>query len=86
MDNALIQVKGSKHAVLFPPTDALNLYLNGDKSEVLDIENPDFDRFPRFRNVSWHECCLLPGDVLHIPGKYPLSKYIGDLDTSGSLD
>ncbi|CAL1263935.1 unnamed protein product [Larinioides sclopetarius] len=67
MDNALIQVKGSKHAVLFPPTDALNLYLNGDKSEVLNIENPDFDRFPRFKNVSWHECCLLPGDVLYIP-------------------
>ncbi|XP_055944055.1 tRNA wybutosine-synthesizing protein 5-like [Argiope bruennichi] len=67
MDNALIQVKGSKQAVLFPPTDALNLYLNGDKSEVVDIENPDFDRFPKFKNVSWHECCLLPGDVLYIP-------------------
>ncbi|GFT03780.1 tRNA wybutosine-synthesizing protein 5 [Nephila pilipes] len=67
MDNALIQVKGRKHAVLFPPTDALNLYLNGDKSEVLDIENPDFNKFPNFKNVTWYECCLLPGDILYIP-------------------
>ncbi|GFY78948.1 tRNA wybutosine-synthesizing protein 5 [Trichonephila inaurata madagascariensis] len=67
MDNALIQVKGRKKAVLFPPTDALNLYLNGDKSEVLDIENPDFNKFPNFKNVTWYECCLLPGDILYIP-------------------
>lgn len=29
MDNALVQVTGRKQAVLFPPSDALNLYLNG---------------------------------------------------------
>ncbi|XP_015905589.1 tRNA wybutosine-synthesizing protein 5 [Parasteatoda tepidariorum] len=67
MDNALIQVKGEKKAVLFPPTDALNLYLNGDKSEVMDIENPDFNKFPKFENVTRHECCLCPGDILYIP-------------------
>ncbi|GIY03878.1 hypothetical protein CDAR_366961, partial [Caerostris darwini] len=58
-DNALIQVKGEKQAVLFPPTDALNLYLNGDKSEVIDIENPDLEKFPKFKNVTRHECHLL---------------------------
>ncbi|GIY25279.1 tRNA wybutosine-synthesizing protein 5 [Caerostris extrusa] len=67
MDNALIQVKGEKQAVLFPPTDALNLYLNGDKSEVIDIENPDLEKFPKFKNVTRHECHLLSGDVLYIP-------------------
>ncbi|XP_054707243.1 tRNA wybutosine-synthesizing protein 5-like, partial [Uloborus diversus] len=67
MDNALIQVKGRKKAVLFPPTDALNLYLNGDKSEVLDIDHPDLKKFPKFSNATRYESCLLPGDVLFIP-------------------
>lgn len=67
MDNVLIQVNGRKRAVLFPPTDALNLYLNGDKSEILDIDNINFNRYPNFKKVTWYECCLLPGDVLYIP-------------------
>ncbi|KFM79069.1 tRNA wybutosine-synthesizing protein 5, partial [Stegodyphus mimosarum] len=67
MDNALIQVKGRKHAVLFPPTDVLSLYLKGDKSEVLNIDNPDLNKFPKFQDAVRHECSLLPGDVLYIP-------------------
>lgn len=43
--------------------------LLGDKSEVLDIENPDYTRFPKFREVTRLEGQLLPGDVLYIPGK-----------------
>ena len=31
MDNMLIVVSGRKRVVLFPPSDALNLYLNGKK-------------------------------------------------------
>lgn len=34
MDNALIQVTGRKQAVLFSPSDALNLYLNGMEKYV----------------------------------------------------
>ncbi|EKX39134.1 hypothetical protein GUITHDRAFT_143741 [Guillardia theta CCMP2712] len=40
MDNALIQVTGRKRVVLFSPQDADNLYMVGDKSAVLDIDNP----------------------------------------------
>ncbi|XP_070545756.1 tRNA wybutosine-synthesizing protein 5-like [Ptychodera flava] len=67
MDNILIQVSGHKRAVLFSPRDATNLYLSGDKSEVLDIDNPDFKKYPKFANVTWYECVLKPGDVLFIP-------------------
>lgn len=67
MDNALVQITGQKEAVLFPPSDALNLYLNGDKSEVLDVENPDLEKYPKFLNATKHTCHLLPGDVLYIP-------------------
>ncbi|XP_023216673.1 tRNA wybutosine-synthesizing protein 5-like [Centruroides sculpturatus] len=67
MDNFLIQVTGHKRCVLFPPSDVLNLYLKGDKSEVLDIDNPDTKKYPNFKNVIWHECILQPGDILFIP-------------------
>ncbi|XP_033100128.1 tRNA wybutosine-synthesizing protein 5-like isoform X2 [Anneissia japonica] len=67
MDNILIQVNGRKRVVLFSPKDALNLYLVGDKSEVIDIDNPDYTKYPLFKNATWHECLLEPGDVLFIP-------------------
>ncbi|XP_071941241.1 tRNA wybutosine-synthesizing protein 5-like isoform X2 [Antedon mediterranea] len=67
MDNILIQVNGRKKVVLFSPKDALNLYLVGDKSEVIDIENADYSKYPLFKNVTWYECILEPGDVLFIP-------------------
>ena len=67
MDNILVHISGTKKVVLFPPSDALNLYLVGDKSEVMDIENPDFNRFPKFKDVNYYEYILEPGDILFIP-------------------
>lgn len=67
MDNMLIQVRGQKRAVLFPPKDVPRLYLNGDKSEVLDIDNPDLKRYPEFIKAERYECYLDPGDILFIP-------------------
>ncbi|XP_064646271.1 tRNA wybutosine-synthesizing protein 5-like [Lineus longissimus] len=67
MDNILIQVKGRKRAVLYAPSDALYMHLNGDKSEVLDIDNPDFTKYPDFLKARRYECYLEPGDVLFIP-------------------
>ena len=67
MDNLLIQVIGKKKVVLFPPSDAKFLYMNGDKSEVLDTETPDLDRFPLFTNATAYRGSLLPGDILFIP-------------------
>lgn len=36
---------------------------------MLDIENPDYTRFPKFKEVTRVEGQLLPGDVLYIPGE-----------------
>ena len=68
MDNMLIQVVGVKKVVLFPPSDFDNMYMNGDKSEVVDIENPDLNIFPLFANATKYECKIIPGDILFIPG------------------
>ena len=70
MDNLLIQVIGRKRVVLYSPREATNLYLNGDKSEVLDIDNPDLSRFPKFTEVIPYECLMEPGDVLFIPAMW----------------
>ena len=67
MDNLLVQVTGRKRVVLYSPADASKLYLNGDKSEVLDIDNPDLTKFPKFAQATPHEGFLAPGDVLFIP-------------------
>lgn len=67
MDNMLIQVRGQKRAVLFPPKDVPRLYLNGDKSEVLDIDKPDLKKYPEFIKAKRYEHCLDPGDILFIP-------------------
>lgn len=67
MDNLLVQVVGTKRVVLFPPSDAPYLYLEGDKSEVKDIDSPDLDKFPEFSRVQRYEAMLQPGEVLFLP-------------------
>ena len=67
MDNILLQIVGDKKIYLYPPSDALNLYLKGDKSTVMDVENPNLEEFPNFALVHSYECILKPGDVLFIP-------------------
>lgn len=67
MDNLLAQVTGRKRVVLYSPHDALHLYLSGDKSEVLDVDTPDLERYPDFVKACRYECILEPGDMLLIP-------------------
>lgn len=67
MDNLLAQVTGTKRVVLYSPQDALHLYMSGDKSEVLDIDFPDLEKFPEFIKAKRLECVLQPGDLLFIP-------------------
>ena len=67
MDNLLIQVNGLKKVVLFPPSDASNLYLDGDKSAVINVETPDLSKYPKFSYVTKYKCILEPGDILFIP-------------------
>lgn len=41
----------------------------GSKSEVLNIDCPDLDKYPLFPKARRYECSLDAGDVLFIPGK-----------------
>lgn len=33
----------------------------------VDFENPDLEKFPKFKDLEGYECILSPGDVLYIP-------------------
>ncbi|XP_031410017.1 tRNA wybutosine-synthesizing protein 5 isoform X3 [Meleagris gallopavo] len=70
MDNFLIQVTGRKRVVLYSPRDVPYLYLSGTKSEVLDIDNPDFEKYPLFVKAKRYQCYLEAGDVLFIPAMW----------------
>jgi hypothetical protein len=58
----LAQIVGRKRCILFSPEDSDKLY--GGK---VDPTNPDFERFPLFREVTAYECILEPGEVLLMP-------------------
>lgn len=70
LDNVYVQVVGRKRAVMWAPSDALNLYLDGDKSRVVDIDQPDLEQFPKFARACPYEGWLEPGDVLFIPAMW----------------
>mmetsp|Transcript_26662 Transcript_26662/g.68468 ORF Transcript_26662/g.68468 Transcript_26662/m.68468 type:complete len:153 (-) Transcript_26662:419-877(-) len=67
MDNYLVQIQGRKRVILFAPSETKNLYLVGDKSQVHDLNNPDYSKFPRMEGVEGYETTLVPGDMLFIP-------------------
>lgn len=69
MDNLYAQIVGKKKAIMWAPSEALNLYLDGDKSKVVDIDDFELnkDEFPNFCKAKQFSCDLVPGDLLYIP-------------------
>ena len=74
--NCACVVAGRRRFVLFPPEQIANLYvgpldftLAGQPVSMVRIEDPDHERFPRFREAWRHAqgADLGPGDVLFIP-------------------
>ena len=67
MDNIYCQIIGHKRAVLWGPEEVDNMYMAGDKSMVVDIDQPDLEKFPKFIKAKRYEAELGPGDILFIP-------------------
>ncbi|MCL4137518.1 UNVERIFIED_CONTAM: hypothetical protein GTU68_011038, partial [Idotea baltica] len=70
--NFFSQLIGVKRCILFPPEHYENLYPHTvyhphDRQSQVDLENPDFERFPGLRHLKGFEAILSPGDVLYIP-------------------
>jgi hypothetical protein len=61
----LAQIIGRKRCVLFSPTDSAALY-DGN----VNVDAPDFDKFPLFQHATAYECTLEPGELLFLPYRW----------------
>jgi hypothetical protein len=78
-DNIACCVTGRRRFTLFPPDQLDNLYIGpwditpaGQAISLVDLNDPDFDRYPRFREALNHACeiTLEPGDALFLPSMW----------------
>ncbi|HEX8555798.1 MAG TPA: cupin-like domain-containing protein, partial [Sphingomonas sp.] len=69
-------VAGRRRFTLFPPSQVANLYvgplehtISGQPVSMVDLDAPDFDRFPRFADAQQSALIadLDPGDALYVP-------------------
>ncbi len=75
-DNIACVVAGRRRFTLFPPEQVANLYVGpldhnmaGQPASMVSLREPDFDRFPRFRDAlaAARSAELEPGDAIYIP-------------------
>lgn len=75
-DNIACVVAGRRRFVVFPPSQIPNLYVGpldhtmaGQPASMVSLHDPDFDRFPRFREAlaTAEVAELEPGDAIYIP-------------------
>jgi len=69
-------VAGRRRFTLFPPEQIANLYIGpldfaptGAPMSLVSLRNPDFERYPKFREAlaAAHTADLTPGDAIFIP-------------------
>lgn len=67
----LNQFHGRKRVVLFPPEQSKNIYQHPfTVASYIDVNQPDYQRFPALRQVQGYEAMLHPGETLFMPSGY----------------
>lgn len=78
-DNIACVVAGRRRFTLFPPDQLENLYVGpldyapaGQSISMVDLRDPDFETYPRFRTALQHAqvADMQPGDALFIPSMW----------------
>ena len=78
-DNLACVTAGRRRFTLFPPNQLANLYIGpldftpaGQAISLVDLHQPDLERFPRFAEAMRHAQCaeLEPGDAIFIPSMW----------------
>jgi hypothetical protein len=79
MDNIACVCAGRRRFTLFPPEQLANLYVGpldftpaGQPVSMVDVRNPDLDRFPRYTEALKYAQTaeLEPGDAIYIPAMW----------------
>lgn len=89
-DNFYAQLYGRKRFIIFPPEQHRQMHLNGflhsaaQQSQV-DLEEPEYEKTPLFKDASALDVTLLPGDVLFLPALWFHHVIALDLSFSVSI-
>ncbi|HIK12511.1 MAG TPA: cupin-like domain-containing protein [Oscillatoriaceae cyanobacterium M33_DOE_052] len=67
ISSLLTQVYGRKRIRLISPNQKHLVYNYQTYFSSVDLENPDLDKYPRFRDVNIMETVLHPGEVMFMP-------------------
>jgi hypothetical protein len=72
MSNVLLtQIYGRKRVLLFPNDQGVYLYkLPYNTHSPVDLNNPDFDKYPALKYAKGYEIIQEPGDGLFMPSGY----------------
>jgi hypothetical protein len=79
LENIACVCAGRRRFTLFPPEQLENLYVGpldftpaGQAVSLVDLNKPDFERFPRFAQALQHALSaeLEPGDAIYIPAMW----------------
>ncbi|MCC5921029.1 MAG: cupin-like domain-containing protein [Cyclobacteriaceae bacterium] len=65
------QIFGEKRVVLFDQDQSVNLYHHPFTVKThVDVDNPDFDKYPLLRKVTGYEATLYPGETVFMPSAF----------------
>lgn len=84
----LTQVIGEKDFILYPPSQTKYLYPDKDapnKSPV-NIINPDYEKYPEFKNAKSVKVTLKPGETIFIPSGWWHTTYIHNFNLTFAVD
>ena len=69
--NLFIQIYGSKLITLISPEDSENCYPTNktwyDGFSPIDVLNPDYTKYPRFKKITKYQSLIKDGDMVYIP-------------------
>lgn len=85
-DNLHIHFEGNKRVVLFGPEQSRYLYkvpFSIHNIDKIDMDNPDFERYPALKYAKGYEVYMKHGDALYMPGGW--WHYITYLDGGFSM-
>ena len=72
MNTQITQIYGSKEFILFPPEQGQYLYPGTDNPKVspINVFNPDYEKYPLYRNAQPLRVTVLEGETLFFPTRW----------------